>query len=216
MAFTDSLRKVFGLSEAASEEDIADALNKRLNTPSENNGGGNGSGGEPKDDLKTSLDEVIKQLRDQDEETQLKKLSDVNTQLRERAERLESALRLSEAQTAVQTLSEGKGYVLPVPAQEKLLQLLIKSPKPLADDIVKLFAEVKEKGLVELGERGRVDTDFDLSTIDDPVKQFSAGVERRMQENKVTMSEAMRQLSSENPALYKAYRNASFIEGEVK
>jgi hypothetical protein len=211
MSLVDVLKKSFGLSDDATEDDVAQKLSERITPPGNGNNGNNGG-----DPTLEGLDAVIKGLREQDEAAQLEKMNDVVKTLREHNDKLEASLRLSEANAAVQQLSEGKGYVLPVPAQEKLLQLLIKSPKPLADDIIKLFAEVKEKGLVELGERGRTDTDFELQHIDDPVQQFNIGVQRRMAENQLSYADAVRQLSRDNPSLYTAYRNATFIEGEVK
>jgi len=210
----ETLRKSFGLPDDATEDDITKLLTENLKGSTTNNGDGGVTSTDQPD--YAALSKAIKGLRDTNEQIQLKELNDAVRQLREDKDKLQASLRLSEANSAVQQLSEGKGYVLPVPAQEKLLQILIKSPKQLSDEIVALFGEVKEKGLVELEERGRLRPEENTIHTDDPVKQFTASVERRMTENNLTFSEAIHQLASENPALYKAYRNATFIEGQVR
>lgn len=221
MGLVDTLKKSFGLADDASEDDVAKLLAENikgdLNTSTTTtNGNGDGSP-QPKDKPDyDQLSQAIKGLRDTNEQIQFKELNDAIKNLREDKERLEASLRLSEANTAVQQLSEGKGYVLPVPAQEKLLQILVKSPKQLSDEIVGLFAEVKEKGLIELQERGRLRPEHDVLNTDDPVKLFTESVNRRMAENNLNYVDAVHQLASENPGLYKAYRNATFIEGQVK
>jgi hypothetical protein len=208
----DTLKKSFGLPDDATEDDITKLLTENLTGNK-----GNGDGPKPTDQPDyDALAKAIKGLRDTNEAIQLKELNDAVRALREDKEKLQASLRLSEANSAVQQLSEGKGYVLPVPAQEKLLQILIKSPKQLSDEIVSLFTEVKEKGLDELEERGRLRPEHDAIHTDDPVKQFTTSVERRMTENNLSFSDAVHQLANENPALYKAYRNATFIEGSVR
>lgn len=212
MALLETLRESLGLSDDATEDDVAKLLAENIKKPATN---GNGDGTTDKPDY-DALSDAIKGLRDTNEAIQLSQLQDQIRSLREDKDKLQASLRLSEANTAVQQLSEGKGYVLPVPSQEKLLQILIKAPKQLSDEIVALFSEVKEKGLVELSERGKLRPDAEMVQTDDPVKNFTLGVERRMSENGVSYVDAVHQLASENPALYKAYRNATFIEGQVR
>jgi hypothetical protein len=210
----DTLKKSFGLPDDATEDDITKLLTENLT------GHKNGDGGDtpkPTDNPDyDALSKAIKGLRETNEQIQLKELNDAIRSLRDDNDKLQASLRLSEANAAVQQLSEGKGYVLPVPAQEKLLQILIKSPKALSEEIVALFSEVKEKGLVELEERGRLRPEENVIHTDDPVKQFTMSIERRMAENGLSYGEAVHQLAGENPALYKAYRNATFIEGSVR
>jgi len=213
MALLETLRESLGLSDEATEDDVAKLLAENIKREPSTNGDGTKSTEKPDYD---ALSDAIKGLRDTNEAIQLSQLQDQIRTLREDKDKLQASLRLSEANTAVQQLSEGKGYVLPVPSQEKLLQILIKAPKTLSDEIVALFTEVKEKGLVELSERGKLRPEAEMVHSDDPVKNFTQGVERRMSENGLSYVEAIHQLASENPALYKAYRNASFIEGQVK
>lgn len=213
MALLETLRESLGLSDDATEDDVAKLLTENIDRKPSTNGDGTKTVDKPDYD---ALKDAIKGLRDNNEAIQFSQLNDEIKSLREDKEKLHASLRLSEANTAVQQLSEGKGYVLPVPAQEKLLQILIKAPKQLSDEIVALFTDVKEKGLVELSERGKLRPDAEMVHSDDPVKNFSQGVERRMSENSLSYVDAVHQLASENPALYKAYRNATFIEGQVK
>lgn len=215
MALADTLKKSLNLPDSASEDDIVKALAETVaqNKEPEKNGDVTQD-----KNLEASMAAAAKTLREKSEEIQLTEMQAAIKQLQDHNEQLMASLRLSEAHKAVQQLSEGKGYVLPVPAQEKLLQILVKAPKALSDDIVGLFSEVKEKGLVELNERGNnVNQDeFDMTRVDDPVKQFTMSVERRMSENSIGYTEAIHQLAQENPNLYKAYRNATFIEGSVR
>lgn len=222
MALAETLKKSLGLPETANEDDIVKALaegmrNDFKGTESTDTKNGNGTvEGVEKNPVEDQFHRAVKGLRETSTEIQFREMTEHIRTLRDEKERLEASLRLSDANTAVQQLSEGKGYVLPVPAQEKLLQILIKAPKSLSEEIVQLFAEVKQKGLVELEERGRLRPENDILNTDDPVKMFTQGVERRMSESHLTYVDAVHQLASDNPALYKAYRNATFIEGQVR
>jgi hypothetical protein len=133
----------------------------------------------------------------------IKSLQEQNTKLTE-------SLRLNKAHGQVRALSEGKGYVLPVPGQEDLLKILMEVPEETGDKIVKLFMELKDKGLVELGERGTVQgiQDVTLDELGDPIQQLGKLVERKMAEEKVDYGTALKEISVQKPQLYDAYRRA--------
>lgn len=157
---------------------------------------------------------VLHDIRGLNTEAAQQKMTAVMDDLRRSNAQLQESLRLTEAHQRVKSLMEGsRGHVPTVPQQEKLLKILHEAPKPIADSVYTLFQEIRDKGLVELSERGGLHpNDVDLSSLsDDPIELFMKHVKLAEAENKVTFSEAMSLVSSQKPELYDRYRAASDI-----
>lgn len=137
-------------------------------------------------------------------------MTEVMDDLRKSNAELQDALRLNEAHARVKSLAEGsRGYIPNIPQQEELLKILHEAPKPISDRVYSLFKQIKEKGLVELTERGRVTQDIDFDSLpDNPKDQFLRTVELAERQHNITFSEALSRVSSERPELYQKYREA--------
>jgi hypothetical protein len=214
MSLLDTLRKSLGLGENATEDDVAKKLAEGLKTePTKNEPpapaptpNGNGHDGV----TQKQLDEALEALRTSNDKASRAMADQVIKSLQEQNTKLTESLRLNKAHGQVRALSEGKGYVLPVPGQEDLLKILMEVPEETGDKIVKLFMELKDKGLVELGERGTVQgiQDVTLDELGDPIQQLGKLVERKMAEEKVDYGTALKEISVQKPQLYDAYRRA--------
>lgn len=226
MGFFESVRNALGLAESTSEEDVAKKLAEQLKTQPVTTPPAPVAlpEGTPK-----GLEALVKTFNDRfselhsklEEEQRSRRFAEaINQQFDDMKKLLEStdeARRKAEIEAATKSLTEGKKFTLPVPAQTKLRTMLL-SDSVSTEDVMKLFGEVLETGLVPLGEKGgtdpaKVDTG---SGSTDPVTQYIEKVNKLAEDKKLSDSEAMRQVSLSDPQLYLAYRNATFIEGQVK
>jgi hypothetical protein len=168
---------------------------------------------EPKQLSAEDIEKVLSDIRGLNSEAARQKMTEVMDDLRRSNAELQASLRLTEAHQRVKSLAEGsRGFIPNVPQQEKLLKILHESDKKTADAVFELFRDIKDKGLVELTERGRTMQQLDLESVsDDPRDLFMKHVKLVEQERKVTLSEAMSIVSSEKPELYDRYRQATDI-----
>jgi hypothetical protein len=166
---------------------------------------------EPKPQLsEEEIAKVLTDIRGLNSEAARQKMTEVMDDLRRSNAELQASLRLTEAHQRVKSLAEGsRGFIPNVPQQEQLLKILHEAPKPVADAVFTLFQNIKDKGLVELTERGRTTPDVDLSSLNDsPVDLFMKTVQLAEAEHKITFSEALSKVSAEKPELYERYRQA--------
>ena len=203
-----------------SDEDLATLLAEVINKPSETPADGP-KPNEPKPDVQNftpaDVERVLNDIRGLNTEAARQKMTEVMDDLRASNAQLQDALRLNEAHARVKSLSEGsRGYIPNIPQQEELLKILHEAPKPIADRVFSLFKQIKEKGLVELTERGRVTNDIDFDSLpDNPKDQFLRTVELAEKQHGITFTEALSRVSSERPDLYAKYRNAVDINAGV-
>lgn len=163
------------------------------------------------------VEKVLNDIRGLNTEAARQKMTEVMDDLRQSNAQLQDALRLNEAHARVKSLSEGsRGYIPNIPQQEELLKILHEAPKPIADRVYTLFKQIKEKGLVELTERGRVTQGIDFDSLpDDPKGLFLKTVELAEKQHSITFTEAMSRVSQERPELYESYRRAVDINQGV-
>lgn len=126
------------------------------------------------------------------------------------------------------TNTSGKKYALPATIQDKLrTQLLSESPDKVdLKDVIAMFSELTEKGLVPLNEQtvGNPQAGEEQqpaaqgATTNDPQGEFLKFAEQLQKDNpKLSDTDAFEQAAVEHADLYnKAYRNAAFIEGAVR
>jgi hypothetical protein len=216
VGFKESLLTALGKrpeeAEKLSEEDALKLLVEEMRKPPEAPKTANEpeTTEEPKTLTTSDIEKVLSDIRGLNSEAARQKMTEVMNDLRQSNAELQQSLRLSEAHGRVKQLMEGtRGYVPTIPQQEELLKLLVEAPKPIADRIFTLFTAIKDKGLVELAERGRTSTDVDLSSLsDDPVSLFMKKVEIAKAEYKLSEVEAYSRVSSDNPDLYAKYTHA--------
>jgi len=233
------LRKLLGLAEDATDEQVTAALAEKDLTvddlkaqteepPKEDKG--------KKEDDKTdeppmqiAASEVValaKKLSEGQTSPEVKQLSDLVAGLATTLETTQktlaenqTALRLSEADNRVKRLSEVKAgdekkgkvrYALPPAAQEKLRKIFAEAPKQLSDDVFEAFEDIMKTGLIELGERGS--TRVALGEGEESAsKQFSEKVAEKMKANdKLDYADAVTAVSAEDPELFDRYREETF------
>jgi hypothetical protein len=165
---------------------------------------------EPKQLSADDIEKVLNDIRGLNSDAARQKMTEVMDDLRKSNAELQASLRLNEAHQRVKSLAEGsRGFIPNVPQQEMLLKILHEADKKTADAVFELFRSIKEKGLVELTERGRTTAEVDLSSLsDNPVDLFMKTVQLTEAERKITFGEAMSVVSSEKPELYERYRQA--------
>jgi hypothetical protein len=239
------IARALGLSDDATEDDLVAKLAERSRPPV---GPGTGTTPTPpapqatnsgidtsnlSGDMKTFADtlnqqfaEVRKQLSEQARMNMLSNM--VNQQFAE----IQGLLQTSQEQTRTAqatalseqlTNTNGKRYALPATIQDKLRsQLLSESPDKVdLKDVVAMFTELTEKGLVPLGEQttGQPQAGQEQTPSNtDPQGEFLKFAEELQKANpKLSDVDAFEQAAVAHPDLYnKAYRNAAFIEGEVR
>lgn len=165
---------------------------------------------EPKQMSAQDIEKVLNDIRGLNSEAARQKMTEVMDDLRKSNVELQASLRLTEAHQRVKSLAEGsRGFIPTMPQQEKLLRILHEAPKATADAVYQLFTEIKEKGFVDLSERGRTVPEVDLGSLsDDPAELFMKHVKLAEAENKITLTEAMSLVSSQKPELYERYRRS--------
>lgn len=151
-------------------------------------------------------------------------------QLSELLEGSQAQVRTAQATALSEKLTNtaGKKFALPATIQDKLrTQLLSDSPDnvPL-NDVVAMFSELTEKGLVPLNEQttGNPQAGEEQqpaaqgATTSDPQGEFLKFAEQLQKDNpQLSDTDAFEQAAVEHADLYnKAYRNAAFIEGAVR
>lgn len=156
-----------------------------------------------------ALAKALTEMRVRGHGQQVEELASSVRSLTEERNQLRAAVLLAEAQSTVKRLSEGPGWVLPIPAQERLMKVLLTANGESRKEVIELFEGLHGTGLVELKERGVAPTELDLTRFaDDPVAMFGSKVERLVAEKKLSETDAMRQVAREDPNLYTAYRRA--------
>lgn len=194
-------------ADQLSEEDLTKLLSEALSPPEPTPVPEE----KPKEGISPAdVEKVLSDIRGLNTEAARAKMTEVMDDLRKSNADLQDALRLNEAHARVKSLAEGsRGYIPNIPQQEDLLRILHEAPKPIADRVYSLFKQIKEKGLVELTERGRVTQNIDFDSLpDDPKGLFLKTVELAEKEHGITYTEALSQVSSERPELYQKYRDA--------
>jgi len=134
-------------------------------------------------------------------------------QLSEQVALLETANTLAEVQGQLNSLSEGN-YVLSPAVKELAEPFMLTQPKDARDkfaEILKLFVE--RKGVVELGERGYARNAISVEDQHTGVKAFSDAVAKAMETNKLSYTDAVTRVASDEPELYNNYRQ-SLLAGE--
>jgi len=224
------LRKLLGLAEDATDEQVATTLSER---------------GLSADDLKPTepqkkedppaqlsegdkkVDEIlatVKKLSESKEATaEVKQLAELveglGTQIKSQSETIATqgtALQLAEANARVATLlSEGdsKKFTLPPAVTDQLKEVMITAPKELSDKVFETFQKMLSEGLVPLTEQGSSHTE--RPGDEDAVKRFSEAVDKLQKEHKektgkeLSYVDAVNSVSAMDPKLYSEYREAS-------
>lgn len=118
----------------------------------------------------------------------------------------QTALRLSEVNGVVKQLTEGtSGQILPASVQGELTDVLLATDAATGAKIVKILSDLKQSGLVQLGEIGH---GGGAGTGDgqDVAKKFNESVQKIVQNDKLSYADAVERAASLDPQLYDEYR----------
>jgi phage I-like protein len=201
------LRKMLGLAEDASDEDVTKKLEELTKPPEP-----------PKNDKKdeepaklTEEEEALKKLAEgnpflkkvlEDQEAMKKQMAEQAVQLRE-AQAKDRVIKLTEA-------AEAAKRGLPPVLTEPLQKFFAEAPKKYSDQIEAALEAFAKAGFVPLGERGAAAGRSSTSN-EDAGKKFNEAVKaKQLGEEKLEYADAVSAVSSEQPELWEAYRQSSF------
>jgi hypothetical protein len=123
----------------------------------------------------------------------------------------ESAQKLKEAEIERQLADFDRSKIVLTPmAREKVVKIMNQMPQELSTEFFTLLQELKKSSafLVELGERAG--TTVNYGSPKSAAKQFDEATTKVMGEAKLSYTDAVERVASENPALYKRYRAEQF------
>lgn len=222
------LRKLLGLPEDASDEQVESALQERNSGEGGGDNGGNeggdpsdnegGSGGQPGADQpqviaasEGSIEEVIR-LTESSKDPVVKALAGVVQGLHQTVVKQGAALHLSETAMLVKKLSEPvDGRALPAGAQTALNDALL---TPSVENVTKLMEAITKTGFVQLGE---THVEQSGGEITDAVKKFNELVDKKVKDDEMQYADAVDAVALAEPKLFEAYRSGSyaFREGVI-
>jgi len=215
------LRKLLGLPEDATDDQVTEALNKVPDdhvigpkaTEQKPEGEDEGEEGAPEGQSQSiaateGLSAEVIQLAEKS--PAIKALVEAVTGLQKTVEVQGAALQLSEAANKVAKLSEPTkdNRVLPAVVQTQLQEILVSAPKTLSDKITTMVTSLNEAGYVQLGERGESSGPASEST--DAIKRFNDEVAKVMVNDKLSIGDATERVASLHPQLFQEYRAESY------
>jgi phage I-like protein len=147
-------------------------------------------------------------------EATLKKLAESNPSVKalmeardadsKRIGALEAANRLSETNvklSELQAKAKEKGFAIPPATLSEARDLMAGLPTKLSENVYNMLAGLVDKGMVELGERGKSKP----GKTTNATKKFNDAVEQLMKDEKMSYAEAATQLSETDEDLFNAY-----------
>ncbi len=150
-------------------------------------------------------DEALAQLAEDNPVIAL--LLEERAETRKRIGILEASTRLSEVNVKLTELSSGKFTIAPA-LEKRIRSLAVKLDETSSTELFDILKDVA-KNVVELGEKGgRGD---EPQHFDDPVDEFNKRVKKLTEDGKTSYADAATQVALEEPALFDAYQEASYI-----
>jgi hypothetical protein len=118
-------------------------------------------------------------------------------------------LKEAEIERKLSEFDRSKIVLTPV-AKQRVVNLLNQMPTELSEEFWTLLTEMKRSSafLVELGERAGATVNY--GSVKTAAKQLEEEATKLMSERKLSYTDAVELLASENPALYKRYRAEQF------
>jgi phage I-like protein len=207
-------RKLLGLPEDATDEQVEAALDERLKSLEEDE-----KKKEEVDDKKDEVDDTktpeaiaasesglpqeVIQLAESN--PAIKALVDHVAALGTQLAATQGALRLSEVQAEVKELTEGKN-AFPAVVSDDLTKLLSESDITTANAVVSILKKVQGTGLVQLGEFGHSAPGGEK----DASKLFAEEVAKVMANDKLSYADAAERVAAMQPQLYADHAEESY------
>jgi phage I-like protein len=159
----------------------------------------------------TEPDAALKKLME--DNPTIKALVEGQKALQEEFSKTKAALRLSEASSAVNSLTAGKDYAFPAVVLNELPAVLVQLSEDQASKVTDLMKKLADTGLVPLKEKGHQQTGG--SGEADPVKAFVEAVAKAQTDNpKLDYTDAVDQVSRMSPKLFQDYHQATYAGRE--
>ena len=243
MGWKETFAKALGLGDNATEDEVSLKLAERIATKPPVGSEGTPAPQPTPAQFKvpdglnpqmTALAEMFGQqfteLRKQvDENQRMNLLSNMMTQQFGEIQALltdsQSKVREAQATQLTEQLQNGKKWALPAQVQNKLRAVMLSDTPDTVSltDVGEMLKEIVQTGLVPLGEKTTTDptkTTESGGAPADPVTAFVEKVNKYQAdhggEEKCSDNEALEAIALSDQAGYKAYRNATFIEGAVR
>lgn len=203
----EEIKKLLGLSDGATDEEIMAALTAKLETPTPD------PQADPDPNADPNGEPPVADPQDEPEKepalAQLSELSTQNVQLAERIVQLEAENRKQEVAAK---LSEVTDNAVIAPAMtQKLSEAVLAAPKELGDKIIDLFKDMS-KSVVSLSENGRGHTAEESTAV----KSFNEKVAAYQKAHETDYVTALSDVAAEFPQLYNEYRDESYIKEGAK
>jgi len=137
----------------------------------------------------------------------------------------QAQVRQAQATRLTEQLQNGKKWALPAQVQNKLRAVMLSDTPDTVSltDVGEMPKEIVQTGLVPLGEQTETDSTKTTESGGAPADPVTAFVEKvnayqkeHGGEKECSDNEALEAVALSDQAGYKAYRNASFIEGAVR
>lgn len=201
--------KALGLAENTSEDDVFKAFAEKVNPPAP---GGEGA----KDDKHPAIPEVAIS-------TEMKQMAETNPLFKKLIETVDAqneTLRgyqknLMEAEIAQKFAEFDNSKIILTPVvKDKVHDLLVEMPVALHEKLWDILGQLRNNSglMVELGERAGANPRY--GTAKDSVDQFLDMANDLAKTQKISLDEAMAQISRERPDLYDGYRKGSYSFSE--
>lgn len=140
----------------------------------------------------------------------LTKLTEQGTQIAE----LQNTNRLNEVTTKVKSLNEGRKFALPPASVDSLVKTVAALPVQLGDQVIDTIDEVLKSGIVELGEQGGNSPEDQLGA--DVLSEMDKRVAKlREDDSDMTYSDAVAEVSRQDPTFFDKYRNSTYLREEA-
>lgn len=206
-----TLRKLLKLSETASDDEVTEAANKAVEEAEKE------ETDPPKTETKVTTEggsTTTVQASDTKVDAATLKLAESDPMVKALVERifnLETANRMSEVNVKLSEIAKGDVVIAPA-VVEKVRAAVLSAPRQVGDNFIALLSELTANGgLVKLGETGSTSTGN--AEQGGAVKSFTDKVEAATKANdKLTYSDAVELVASEDPQLYNEYRNESYLK----
>ncbi len=205
------VRKLLGLPDDATDEQVQAKIDEgitKLEQPE--------PVVEPKVEVEPKPDEVmaseLKKLAETSPAlaTALNAVLEQNKTLTETVGKLETANQLSNVNLKLNELSKGKQFAVAPAVQDKIRDAAL---APTADKFFAVLGELVNGGLVELGERNGANPTHESNAV----KSFTEKVDAAIKANdKLSYVDAVEAVASENPDLFRQYRDETYIQEGAK
>jgi hypothetical protein len=194
------LREALKLSETATDEEVLTAIA--------------GLSEKKDDDLPDlsdkSVDELLKQLSEVGSNPAVKALTELVTVQHDQLKKFDKRTKEDAVDKRLSELDHlDERFKIPPATKAQLREVMLNSPKELAEEVYKTYKRTLELGIVDMTERG-----WQPRGDGSPTKRFNEAVAQLQKDGDLSYSDAVEQVALNDRQLYDAYREESFAGRE--